>query len=121
VNARLHARLPSAGACSGALLALLISIPFCGWAFGCGCDWPWRGFIAHCNYFLADTAEKCPWCLHSAAGTAALTGAAIVGAVTGGQRFASWPWPKRTLVALASVLVFLGFCALVTHYFLSAV
>jgi hypothetical protein len=48
----------------GALIAVLIA-PVCGWLFNCGCDWPWHGFIEHCNAFIAESPDKCPWCVNS--------------------------------------------------------
>ncbi len=48
------------------VLTLVVITPLCGWLFGCGCDWPWRGFIENCNAFKPDAPEKCPWCVNSA-------------------------------------------------------
>lgn len=48
----------------GALIAVLI-VPICGWLFNCGCDWPWHGFYEHCNAFIAESPDKCPWCVNS--------------------------------------------------------
>ncbi|MFH0343218.1 MAG: hypothetical protein ACHBNF_14065 [Chromatiales bacterium] len=70
----------------GALFALIVSVPFCGWAFDCGCDWPWRGLATHCNYFAAESQDKCPWCVHTFLGMVAVAGSVAVGAVAGGYR-----------------------------------
>lgn len=48
----------------GALIAVLI-VSICGWLFNCGCDWPWLGFVEHCNVFIVDSPDKCPWCVNS--------------------------------------------------------
>lgn len=48
----------------GALIAVMI-VPICGWLFDCGCDWPWQGFYEHCNAFISESPEKCPWCVNS--------------------------------------------------------
>ncbi len=108
---------PSTGAFLGALFALLISAPFCGWAFSCGCDWPWRGLIAHCNYFLAGAPEKCPWCLHTLAGVIAVAGAMLIGAVAGGDRFASKRLAARVLMVVAVVPAFLLIWAGITGWY----
>jgi hypothetical protein len=64
----------------GVVYALVVVTPFCGFAFACGCDWPWNGLAAHCNYFFPEAAEKCPWCRHTPVGVLAVVGAALVGA-----------------------------------------
>ncbi len=102
------------GACSGALFALIVIVPFCGWTFDCGCDWPWRGGSAHCNYFAADSHDKCPWCVHTFLGMVAVAGSAAVGAIAGGYRSSSPAWAALRVVA--SVLVFLLTWAEITHW-----
>jgi hypothetical protein len=49
---------------ASALITVII-VPLCGWLYGCGCDWPWRGFYEHCNAFIAESPDKCPWCVNS--------------------------------------------------------
>lgn len=75
------------GALLGALFALIVIVPFCGLAFNCGCDWPWRGGSSHCNYFAAESLDKCPWCVHTLIGMVAVAGSAGVGAIVGGYRY----------------------------------
>lgn len=110
-----HWRWPG-GASLGALFALIVNVPFCGWAFGCGCDWPWGGLAAHCNYFAAESQDKCPWCVHSFLGMVAVAGSIIVGAVAGGYRTSSLAWTPRSLLVVASVLAFLLVWAGMTHW-----
>lgn len=100
----------------GALFALIVSVPFCGWAFDCGCDWPWRGLATHCNYFAAESQDKCPWCVHTFLGMVAVAGSVAVGAVAGGYRPSSLAWTPRSLLVAASVLVFLLVWAGMTHW-----
>lgn len=45
-------------------VAMLVT-PLCGWVFGCGCDWPWHGLAARCDYFDPAAAYHCPWCEHA--------------------------------------------------------
>ena len=44
------------------LMAIALA-PFCNWLFQCGCDWPWNGLADHCNAFIPDSPQKCPWCV----------------------------------------------------------
>ena len=48
------------GACQA--FQVLFHNAFCGWAFRCGCVWPWAGGWDCCNVHNA-TGPKCPWCL----------------------------------------------------------
>jgi hypothetical protein len=48
-----------------ALVGYIFIAPLCDWLFNCGCDWPWRGLAEHCNAFIAESPEKCPWCVNS--------------------------------------------------------
>jgi len=60
--------------------ALLVT-PICGWVFSCGCNWPWAGLAAHCNYFLASAPPPhCPWCVQPVLGLTAIGFALAAGA-----------------------------------------
>lgn len=101
------------GACFGVLFAFIVSVPFCGWAFSCGCDWPWRGLAAHCNYFLVEAREQCPWCVHRFFGILAVAGSVAVGAIAGGS---SPAWTLRSLWVVVSVMAFLLLWARITSW-----
>lgn len=113
-NAKRNRYILRGGACSGALFALIVIIPFCGWAFDCGCDWAWLGGSAHCNYFAASSQDKCPWCVHTLLGMVAVAGSAAVGAIAGGHRPTSLAWAPLRVVT--SVLAFLLIWARITHW-----
>lgn len=67
-----------------ALITLLISViiitPLCGFLFQCGCDWPWRGLDANCNFYKPHEEQHCPWCASMLTGILS-TGLAIMGGV----------------------------------------
>ncbi len=44
------------------MTTLIIVTPLCGLIFLCGCDWPWSGLDARCNFYRADAEHQCPWC-----------------------------------------------------------
>lgn len=44
-------------------IALIAITPLCGFLFQCGCDWPWLGLDAGCNYHDLRAEHKCPWCV----------------------------------------------------------
>ncbi|MGR8942087.1 MAG: hypothetical protein ACU83P_10910 [Gammaproteobacteria bacterium] len=50
------------------LLAAVVVTPLCGLFFGCGCTWPWSGFVALCNYYQPAAEHRCPWCASLLAG-----------------------------------------------------
>ncbi len=59
------AGLPQKNLIAGAItfiIALVTITPLCGFLFQCGCDWPWLGLDAHCNYYKPQAEHKCPWC-----------------------------------------------------------
>jgi len=46
------------------LIIELIGItPLCGFLFQCGCDWPWLGLDANCNFHRSNIKQQCPWCV----------------------------------------------------------
>jgi len=64
------------------IAALILLTPMCGFLFQCGCDWPWSGLDAHCNFYKPHAEHKCPWCVSMltgvlATGLATLTGVLI--------------------------------------------
>ena len=44
------------------MTTLIIVTPLCGLLFQCGCDWPWSGLDARCNFYRVDAEHQCPWC-----------------------------------------------------------
>lgn len=44
------------------IASLIIVTPLCGLLFQCGCNWPWSGLDAGCNYYKPDADYQCPWC-----------------------------------------------------------
>jgi hypothetical protein len=55
----------SVGLGLAAVIFVILITAVCGWLFNCGCTWPWRGFVEHCNAFDPGAKEKCPWCADS--------------------------------------------------------
>jgi hypothetical protein len=75
---RLNAKTVSGAA---TLIATLIIVtPLCGLLFQCGCDWPWSGLDAGCNYYKPGADHQCPWCASKITGISS-TGLAIIGGV----------------------------------------
>lgn len=62
------------------LLSLVIITPLCGLLFQCGCDWPWLGLDAHCNFYKSYEEHHCPWCVSMVSGVLS-AGLAIVSGV----------------------------------------
>lgn len=62
------------------LFSLVMITPLCGLLFQCGCDWPWLGLDAHCNFYKSYKEYHCPWCASMISGVLS-TGLAIVGGV----------------------------------------
>jgi hypothetical protein len=60
------------------VISLVVITPLCGLLFQCGCDWPWLGLDANCNYYKAHKTHQCPWCVSIVAGVLS-TGLAIMG------------------------------------------
>jgi hypothetical protein len=50
------------------LFSLIIVTPFCGFLFQCGCNWPWLGLDAGCNFYQPNSVHRCPWCASMIAG-----------------------------------------------------
>jgi hypothetical protein len=62
------------------IITLIIVTPFCGFLFQCGCDWPWSGLDARCNYYKPNAVQQCPWCASMITGFFS-TGLAIIAGV----------------------------------------
>ena len=45
----------------GGLIGAMAIMPLCDLNFDCGCSWPWRGGMAHCDIRTAGPPD-CPWC-----------------------------------------------------------
>ncbi|MDD5323101.1 MAG: hypothetical protein PHD43_21310 [Methylococcales bacterium] len=59
---------------------LIIVTPLCGLLFQCGCDWPWSGLDAECNFYKPGADHQCPWCAPIITGIFS-TGLAIISSV----------------------------------------
>ncbi|MBW6453504.1 MAG: hypothetical protein K0A92_06950 [Methyloprofundus sp.] len=59
------------------ITALILLTPMCGFLFQCGCDWPWSGLDARCNFYKPHAEHQCPWCVSMLTGVLA-TGLAIL-------------------------------------------
>ncbi len=62
------------------MLTLVVITPLCGFLFQCGCDWPWQGLEAGCNFYQPQAPHKCPWCVSMLMGVVS-TGIAIASGV----------------------------------------
>ena len=62
-------------------LALIAITPLCGFLFQCGCDWPWLGLDAGCNYHDLHAEHKCPWCASLATGVLSTASATLLSAL----------------------------------------
>ncbi len=61
------------------IAALILLTPMCGFLFQCGCDWPWSGLDAHCNFYKPHAEHKCPWCVSMLTGVLATGLATLLG------------------------------------------
>ena len=59
---------------------LIIVTPLCGLLFQSGCDWPWLGLDAGCNFYKPGAEHQCYWCASMITGLFS-TGLAIIGGV----------------------------------------
>ena len=62
------------------ITTLIIVTPLCGLIFQCGCDWPWSGLDAGCNFYKPGADHQCPWCASMITGIFS-TGLAIISGV----------------------------------------
>jgi hypothetical protein len=62
------------------ITTLIIVTSLCGLLFQCGCDWPWSGLDARCNFYKPAAEYPCPWCASMVIGVLS-TGSAIIGGV----------------------------------------
>jgi len=62
------------------IITLIIITPLCGFLFQCGCDWPWAGLDANCNFYNPHAIHRCPWCASMFTGILS-TGIAIIAGV----------------------------------------
>jgi len=62
------------------ITTLIIVTPLCGLLFQCGCDWPWSGLDAGCNFYKPGADHQCPWCASMLTGIFS-TGLAIISGV----------------------------------------
>jgi len=61
------------------IIIVIIITPLCGFLFQCGCDWPWAGLDAKCNFYKSHVEHKCPWCASMTTGVLSIGGAIIAG------------------------------------------
>ncbi len=59
------------------IITLIIVTPLCGFLFQCGCNWPWSGLDAGCNFYKPNSVHRCPWCASMITGILS-TGLAII-------------------------------------------
>lgn len=62
------------------IISLILITPLCGLLFQCGCDWPWLGLDAQCNYHKPYAVNKYPWCVSLITGVFSI-GLAIVSGI----------------------------------------
>ena len=62
------------------ITTIIIVTPLCGLIFQCGCDWPWLGLDARCNFYKPRADHQCPWCASMITGIFS-TGLAIISSV----------------------------------------
>lgn len=62
------------------ITTVIIVTPLCGLLFQCGCDWPWSGLDAGCNFYKPEADHQCPWCASLITGLFS-TGLAIISSV----------------------------------------
>lgn len=75
------------------IIAAVLTAPYCGQIFACGCTWPWDGLSAHCNFYDQNSALRCPWCQHPIAGASSIFIAMLPG-------FLAAMWQKDQRVRL---------------------
>ncbi|WP_162472905.1 hypothetical protein [Methylotuvimicrobium alcaliphilum] len=63
-------------------IALIAITPLCGFLFQCGCDWPWLGLDAGCNYHDLHAKHKCPWCASLGTGVLSTVAATLLSVLT---------------------------------------
>jgi hypothetical protein len=86
---------------------LILLTPMCGFLFQCGCDWPWSGLDAHCNFYKPHAEHKCPWCVSMVTGVLATGLATVVGVL-----IAIMPlWKMSGMIQQVSVRIVLGLSA----------
>ncbi|MDD5461126.1 MAG: hypothetical protein PHG00_05780 [Methylococcales bacterium] len=78
IDSKLNAKTLSGAATL--ITTLTIVTPLCGLLFQCGCDSPWSGLDAGCNFNKPEADHQCPWCASMITGLLS-TGCAIIGAV----------------------------------------
>jgi hypothetical protein len=89
---------------------VIIVTPFCGFLFDCGCNWPWLGLNASCNYYQ-HVIHKCPWCASKVAGLFSVGLSIIAGefAATGPLLRTDYrPFQEAVIRTLFGIMVFLA-------------
>lgn len=113
---RLNAKTISGAA---TLIATLILVtPLCGLLFQCGCDWPWLGLDAGCNFYKPGAEHQCPWCASMITGVLA-TGLPIISGVLTAQA-PSLPFVRYRTVNEIAVRTLLGLTVFVMMAMLTA-
>jgi len=89
------------------IAALILLTPMCGFLFQCGCDWPWSGLDANCNFYKPHAEYKCPWCVSMVTGVLATGLATLTGVF-----IAMTPlWKISGMIKQVSVRIVLGLSA----------
>ncbi|MGH8552003.1 MAG: hypothetical protein ACRERS_01790 [Methylococcales bacterium] len=102
------------------MIGILIAVtPLCGLLFRCGCDWPWFGLMAQCNFFEPRTIHRCPFCEHLPWSIPLLSGSALVGMATTWLGLSRNILPKQSIVldALTGVAVFVVLTGIARAWF----
>ena len=92
------------------ITTLIVVTPLCGLLFQCGCDWPWSGLDARCNFYKPGAHHKCPWCASLITGIFS-TGIAIISGVLSAMASSlpvaiSWPVNEAAARTLMGLTVF---------------
>ena len=78
-KALLASREQRYSAISTLIIIVIIITPLCGFLYQCGCEWPWAGLDAKCNFYKLHAEYKCPWCASMPTGILSIGGAIIAG------------------------------------------
>ncbi|MEN8260796.1 MAG: hypothetical protein ABFS02_09465 [Pseudomonadota bacterium] len=119
---RLHVSWP---ALATLVAAVVVVAPLCGALFGCGCTWPWAGFIGNCASLGGPGGRLCPWCELPVTGLVSVVAAIFAGTATAKQfshptmSFGREPFAARSRDFLVTTV--LGILVFVTVAMITAI